>query len=120
MTLPEALARVDRMIVDAEEGIEDSLEQVDLAMQHGLEDGVKLYARDAAREAQDAHALRTLRDVLPSQKDMEAMNDWLDYGQGELGKSHRGYFSAGGWPYEQLKALHARLLSAYEVTPLRR
>lgn len=40
--------------------------------------------------------------------EVTALVSLLNYAQDERGKSHGGYYSSGGWPYETLKGFVAR------------
>jgi hypothetical protein len=41
---------------------------------------------------------------------VHAIENWLEYGQQEYGKSQQGYFSGGGWAARVLRSLKERLL----------
>jgi hypothetical protein len=40
---------------------------------------------------------------------IKALEQTLEFLEGQIGKSHGGYFGPGGWAYERLKELQAEL-----------
>lgn len=45
---------------------------------------------------------------------INAITQWQDYGNEQVGKSNGGYFGKGGWSYEKLDRLRIQLEKLYK------